>query len=153
MPRKIDQIGIVVKNMAKAVEFYKKFFNIDDIPVMEAPPASSEIRGEPVQYKLKLGFGRVGDIQIELIEVLEGRSPYSAFLEQGREGFHHVGFYVDDLEGEIARMADIGIQVYARGDIMGTKWAYLDTEIQTGTTYELITLAKSKYAKKERPAK
>ncbi len=153
MTPKISQIGIVVKDMAKAVEFYKKFFNLTDIPAMEMPPGSMEIRGEKFKSKLKIGFGRVGDIQVEIIQVMEGRSVHSLFLEQGREGFHHIGMYVDDLDSEVAKMAEKGIQVLARGDIMGTKWAYMDTEAQAGTIYELIELAKSKFPKKVKPAK
>ncbi len=153
MAPKISQIGIVVKDMAKAVEFYKKLFDLNDIPAMEMPAGSNEIRGETFRSKLKIGFGRVGDIQIEIIQVMEGRSPHSLFLEQGREGFHHIGMYVDDLEVEIKKMAEKGIHVLSRGDIMGTKWAYMDTEAQAGTIYELIELAKSKFPKKAKPAK
>ncbi len=153
MVLKISQIGIVVKDMAKAVDFYKKFFNLNDISVMDMPAGTIEVRGEKVRSKLKMGFGRVGDIQIELIQVMEGRAIYSEFLEQGREGFHHVGMYVDDLDSEIAKMAKIGIQVLSRGDIMGTKWAYIDTEAQAGTIYELIEVAKPKASKKAKPAK
>ncbi len=153
MAIKISQIGIVVKDMAKAVEFYKKFFNLNDISVMEMPAGLVEVRGEKLRSKLKMGFGRVGDIQIELIQVMEGRAIYSEFLEQGHEGFHHVGMYVDDLESEITKMGENGIHVLSRGDIMGTKWAYMDTEAQAGTIYELIEVAKPKISKKAKPAK
>ncbi len=61
--------------------------------------------------------------------------------------------YVDDLDSEIVKMAEKGIQVLARGNIMGTNWAYMDTEAQAGIIYELIELAKSKFQKKAKPVK
>ncbi len=81
MAPKISQIGIVVKDLTKAVEFYKKFFDLSDIPAMEMPAGSQDIKGKKFDTKLKIAFGRVGDIQLEIIQVMEGRSVHSLFLE------------------------------------------------------------------------
>ena len=43
--------------------------------------------------------------QYELIEPLEGPTTYHEFLAQRGEGLHHLGYYVDDIDTEIARMA------------------------------------------------
>lgn len=149
MSRKVNQIGIVVKDIEKAVEFYKDFLGIESFNIMERPPESCILHGEKSDFKLKSAFTSVEGLQIELIQVLEGRTLHTEFMEKHGEGLHHFGYYVDDLETELKKMEEQGIQVLSSGEFMGTKWAYLDTLNPSGAVQELIELPKPRKRKKK----
>lgn len=129
---KVDQIGIVVKNMEATMKFYEKMFGIEPFPTVESAVDSA---------KLKIGLFQLGEVQIELIQVLEGETIHSKFVEKRGEGLHHLGFFVEDIEKELARMEKEGIKVLERGSVLGmVKFAYLDTENIFGVVIELIQL-------------
>jgi len=127
---KVDQIGIVVKDVEKSMKFYKKVFGVEPFPIVESAINSA---------KLKIVLFELGDVEIELIQVVEGKSIHSRFLEKRGEGLHHLGFFVKDLEKELVRLEKEGIKVLERGKVLGAvKFAYLDTEKTLGVVLELI---------------
>jgi len=142
IPRKINQIGIVVKDLDKAVTIFKQILGIDNIQILERPPETCTLNGEETHFRLKTGFAMLEGLQIELIQVVQGRSPHSDFLENRGPGVNHFGYYVDDLETEVTRATQSGIGVYARGEFMGSRWAYLDTFATAGIFQEFIQLPK-----------
>ena len=127
---KVDQIGIVVKDVEKYVKFYEKVLGVEPFPIAESTINSA---------KLKIVLFELGEVEIELIQVVEGESIHSRFLEETGEGLHHQGFFVNDLESELARLEENGIKVLERGEVLGTvKFAYLDTKEALGLVLELI---------------
>lgn len=129
---KIDQIGIVVKDMEATMKFYEKIFGIEPFLTLESPTNS---------VKLKIGLFYLDEVQIELIQVLKGETIHSKFLNKRGEGLHHLGFFVDDIENDLSRLEKEGIKVLERGIILEeVKFAYLDTEKILGIIFELIQL-------------
>jgi len=129
---RVDQIGIVVKDVEATVKFYEKMFGIEPFPTVESAVDSA---------KLKIGLFQLGEVQIELIQVLEGETIHSKFVEKRGEGLHHLGFFVEDIEKELARLEKGGVKVLERGTVLGVvKFAYLDTEKILGVVLELIQL-------------
>ncbi|MHA2296644.1 MAG: VOC family protein [Candidatus Hodarchaeales archaeon] len=128
---KVDQIGIVVKDVDVSMKFYEKMFGIEPtFPALESDIDSA---------KLKIGLFQFGEVQIELIQVLEGENIHSKFLEKKGEGLHHLGFYVDSIEKELVRLEKVGIKVLESGVVLEVvKFAYLDTEKVLGFVLELI---------------
>ncbi|MFX1335921.1 MAG: VOC family protein, partial [Promethearchaeota archaeon] len=94
----IDQIGIVVEDMEKSLKHYENIFGSPFL-TLESPLDSA---------KLKIALFQVGNIQLEIIQVLEGKTIHSKFLEEKGEGLHHIGFIVEDIEQELARMENEG---------------------------------------------
>ena len=89
---KVDQIGIVVKDLEKTMRFCEKILGVKSFSTMERDLGYA---------KLKTGFFWLGNIQIELIQVVEGRTIHSKFLEERGKGIHHLGFFVRDVEKEL----------------------------------------------------
>ncbi|BCS95757.1 hypothetical protein DSLASN_13890 [Desulfoluna limicola] len=91
--------------------------------------------------KLKIATAYAGGVQLELIEVVSGRSYYSDMLDT-HEGLHHLGFMVNDLEKRLEVCKAQGIKVLQRGRIkmklVTVDYAYLDTRAQGGIIFELI---------------
>ena len=127
---RVDQIGVVVKDVEKTAKFYEKLLKQEPLPAIEF---------ETDNVKLKIVFFQLGEVQLELIQVLEGENVHTKFLRERGEGLHHIGFFVKNLEEELATVKNEGIEVLWRGEALGvTKFAYLDTEKTLGIILELI---------------
>jgi catechol 2,3-dioxygenase-like lactoylglutathione lyase family enzyme len=99
---KFHHVSVVVKDMAKAMEFYQSM-DIGPFPPLLGPEGTVEltgktIKGQPADYELDLRHaeGGVGDLVLEVIQPLEGDTPVKEFLEAKGEGIQHIGFFVDD---------------------------------------------------------
>ncbi|MEX2683887.1 MAG: VOC family protein [Candidatus Sigynarchaeota archaeon] len=148
MERKINQIGIVVKDIAKAAEFYLHTFGIT-FQVIDRPEETCQLHGTLSTFRIRTALGNVAGLQIELIQVLEGRTAHVEFMETHGEGIHHLGIYVEDLESEIAACAKDGIGVISRGEFLGVKWAYMDSTRVAGAIIEFIELPKPRARKQK----
>lgn len=136
----VDQIGIVVEDVDKAVEFYSSVFGWGPFEIREFDNRGFIYRGRPVDCRLKMGFVRSGSVEIELIQVLEGEAPYTDFLREKGEGLHHLRFQVDDLDGMVAELAREGIEPEFHKSFpeLGIKFAYLSSDKIGGVIFELI---------------
>jgi methylmalonyl-CoA/ethylmalonyl-CoA epimerase len=137
---KFMQIGFVIKNTEKVLEYYEKTLGIGhfDTAVMAAAFDGGK-------YKMKISVAPLSGIQFELIEPLEGDRIHSDFLKQGREGLHHLGFSVKGLDEKIRELQGKGIKVLERatmltedGKKLGIEYAYMDTAHISGVIYELL---------------
>jgi hypothetical protein len=95
------QLGFVVRDLDQALDHWINVLGVGPFLHLEngtgRPPATSLFRGQPVQLEIRLAFGFIGDVQIELIQqVNDLPSPYLEFLAEGREGLQHLGYWVHD---------------------------------------------------------
>lgn len=107
------QLGFVVRDLDAAVRRWTEVLGIGPFLFLEngtgRPPGPSRYRGEEVRIEMRLAFGYVGDVQVELIEqVNDAPSPYRDFLESGREGLQHLGYCVEDHETSCRRLEAAG---------------------------------------------
>jgi catechol 2,3-dioxygenase-like lactoylglutathione lyase family enzyme len=139
---KLSQVGIVVRDIDETIGYYKDAFGIGPWAVFTGEPAECIERGKRITFKGKMAMAQVGQVELELIQILEGRSFHSDFLEERGEGIHHIGFFVNNFEERMAAVRDAGIEVLHQGLLkqMGLtiKYAYLDTTATGGVIIELI---------------
>ncbi len=102
----IDQIGFVVKDLDDAIARYCPLFG--EFTTMDAPNMEWDYCGTQEVSSLRLAFARSGEVEIELIQWLSGKTPHKEFLDQGREGMHHVRFPVENLESRIKDAKALG---------------------------------------------
>lgn len=123
----VDQIGLVVRDLDKAIAQYDALFG--PFTLLDGRIDGAINRGQTEDLVLKVAIGHTGDMEFELIEWVEGNSPHKEFLDSGREGLHHIRFRVDDCDEAIERVKAIGYEVcwYKRmsDDIA---FAYLERE-------------------------
>jgi catechol 2,3-dioxygenase-like lactoylglutathione lyase family enzyme len=98
------------------------------IPDVEFSADTTTLRGEPVRFVAHISLGYAGDLQLELIQPVEGRTIHAEFLDANGPGLHHVCFEVDDIEESCAAAEAAGIPVLMRGSMMGgeIEFAYVD---------------------------
>ena len=134
-----DQIGVAVRDVDQAVAFMNQSFGIEFL-TMEMPRARALLRGKQVEFIPRIGIAKVGKIDLELIQILEGDHIVKESLSRVGPGLHHLGVYVDNLQTAVEHWKNAGgkvIQETVHPDGVGT--VYLDMEKELGNFYiELI---------------
>jgi len=100
MAKKVDHIGILVSNLDEAVKLYEDCFGaeVDKVETISGQGVKAAI--------LSLGQGA----KLELLEPLPG-SNMDKVLEKRGEGLHHITFEVDDVDNEISRLSEKGVDL------------------------------------------
>ena len=127
----VDHIGIVVEDAEKVSETWKKMFGIE--PWTFVNNTGTDAEGNPLD--VKLGFAYLGDLELELIEVTKGKILHSEYLKEHGEGLHHLGFFVDDVDGEAANLVKQGAAIIIQRP---GQWIYLDSGGPGGVIFELM---------------
>jgi methylmalonyl-CoA/ethylmalonyl-CoA epimerase len=93
MMRKIEHIGIAVKDLAASNQIFEDVLGV-------APYKQEEVQSE----HLLTSFFQVGESKIELLQATSPDSAIAKYLEKNKEGIHHIAFDVDDIITEIERL-------------------------------------------------
>jgi len=134
-------VGVEVKDMDKAVEYYQSLgiATIGPEHISENKSLDLMEKGKPAdpKRKLKIRMFQVGPIIFEMIQHLDGENVHKDFMESRGEGISHVAYIVDDFKGERAKMVEKGASVIlGRKDQSG--FAYFDTREAGNVIIELI---------------
>ncbi len=98
--RKIEHLGIAVKDLAASNEIFSKLLNVQ-------PYKTESVESEGVNTS----FFRTGETKIELLEATNPDSPIAKFIEKRGEGIHHIAFDVADIHAEVERLKGEGFVV------------------------------------------
>ena len=100
MTKRINHIGIAVKNLAGAIPFYRDHLGM----VLEGTE-------EVTEQKVKVAMLQVGESRIELLEPTTEDSPVAKFIEKNGEGIHHIAYEVEDIEATLNTLKDKGVRL------------------------------------------
>lgn len=129
MVKKIDHIGIAVKDLDETLKFYEEVLGIKcvDIEVVE-------------EQKVKTAFLPIGDTEIELLESTDKEGPIAKFIEKRGQGIQHIAYRVDNIEEALKEMKEKGIRLIdekPRKGAGGAKIAFLHPKATFGVLIEL----------------
>ena len=98
--KKIEHIGIAVKNLNNANFLFRKLFGVDNYKeeVVESEGVSTS-------------FYMIGETKVELLEATSESSPINKFINKRGEGVHHIAFEVENIESEIQRLKSEGFKL------------------------------------------
>ena len=135
MLKKINHIAIAVNNIEEATKFYQEVMGLtlSGVEVVTA-------------QKTKVGFFKIGESNIELVQPAEPDSPLVQFLETKGQGIHHICFEVEDVEAEVKDYLDKGatlIDQKPRPGAHNTKVAFIHPKSSSGVLIELCELPKN----------
>jgi len=130
------QLGYVYKDIEKQAKIMESVYGVSEFTVFDPVKLRINYRGVKTKITVRGAFGQYNKTQLELIQLIEGDSIYKEFLDQGREGLHHVLYVVDNLKAVINKYKEAGIEVIQSGRIMTSSYAYMDTEEKLGIIVE-----------------
>ena len=98
--RFINHIGIAVRSIDAQREYYEEMLG-------------AKFEGVEVvaDQKVRVGFFRIGEVRLELLEPTDPTSTVATFLDKRGEGMHHIAFTVEDLEARITDLKQAGLQM------------------------------------------
>ncbi|MCL5097870.1 MAG: VOC family protein [Candidatus Omnitrophica bacterium] len=138
------QVGVVVRDIEQTMKQLTAVFGIGPFRVIECPPKGREDRqfldGQPAHFRTRQAFADLGNIELELIQTLEGRTTWSDFLAEHGPGIHHIRFNVPDHAALTTYLRGKGIGVTQEGAGIrdGTYWVNYDTEKLLGFVIEIM---------------
>lgn len=129
MIKKIDHIGVAVKNLNEGIRFYRENLGL-------AIEGIEEVK----EQKVKFAFIPLGESTIELLQSTDPNGPIAKFIEKRGEGIHHIALEVDHVEGFLQKLKEKGVQLIDKKPRIGAhgmKIAFLHPRSANGVLLEL----------------
>jgi len=124
---RIAHIGVAVRSLDAVLPLYRDVLGLPAVPLDDADGA-------------RIAGLAAGDSLVELLEPDLADSPINRFVERNGPGMHHVCFYVDDLDGTLAKAKAAGITLIdqvPRVGAEGKRIAFLHPKSTGGVLIEL----------------
>jgi hypothetical protein len=138
------QVAWVVRDVDRATEQWWSLLGVgpwDIRSFTNETVRDFEVDGRRVEepFEFVCAVTWVGDVELELIQPVEGPNIYWRHLEEHGEGMHHVKDVMSDEECErtIERFREQGHEVIQTGWIDGDVHYYFDTAATLGSIYEI----------------
>jgi methylmalonyl-CoA/ethylmalonyl-CoA epimerase len=112
----VTQIGVVVRDVDAAVESLSSKLGLGPFAVYEFVPEKHWFKEEECALKLGIGKAMWGDLELELIQPLEGKGLHKEFLGTHGEGLQHLGFLVSDYDEMFGRFTKAGFRPLERAE-------------------------------------
>jgi len=134
----VSQIGIVVKDLSEAINYYEKTIGLGPFIIPDITFDEVQYYGQKINSKWLMGFCSLGSVEMEIIQPISGPSIYQDFLLRKGEGLHHLGFDIDNMDEKLILCEKLGIRVIQCGKGKTSWFAYLGTEDVSGVIFEFI---------------
>jgi len=141
---KVDQLGFVFKDIEKQAKIMMEVFGLPKFIFGQPVTNTIQFRGKDSQITSQLAFSQMKGTQIELIKWIDGDCSYKEFLDKGKEGLHHIATYIEDTELYLKEFSNQGIKVLQAGEVLYTRFNYMDTEEKFGIIIELLEKIKKR---------
>ena len=108
MIKKIEHVGIAVKDLEKSNKLFKKLLG------------QTSYKTETVESEnVTTSFFKIGEQKIELLKSTSENSSISRFLERRGEGMHHLALHVEDIPKEVQRLENVGFSFVSKTPVKG----------------------------------
>jgi methylmalonyl-CoA/ethylmalonyl-CoA epimerase len=100
-PIPISQVALVVNDLEKSMRQYSDTMGWGPWTIYEyEPPRIHDIvvRGVPQEFTWIGAETPVGSTYVELLQPLEGPSPFRQFIDERGEGLHHIGYWAKSMQ-------------------------------------------------------
>jgi methylmalonyl-CoA epimerase len=127
---RIDHLGVAVRSLEEAVEFYERVLGV-----------SVEGREEVPQERVRVAMVPAGESRIELLEATSDDSPIARFIAKRGEGLHHVALRVPDLEAAVERLRAAGARLVTdriQAGAGGQRYVFVHPSSAKGVLLELV---------------
>lgn len=137
----VTQVGIIVGDIEARAQAWA---DVLGVPVPEiiitdtVDLAHTEYQGQPTPARAKLAFFHLGQVDLELIQPIDGPSTWQDQLDRHGDSLHHIAFEVKGMPQKVAYLQGKDIPLVQRGDYTGGRYAYLDSVPQLGAVLELL---------------
>jgi len=129
MIKKIDHIGIAVKDLNAQIKYYSEVLGLTCIGIEKIK-----------EQRVKVASFSIGETRIELIEPMAEDNHIVRFLESRGEGIHHIAYQVSDIKSQLQKLERKNIRLIDKQPRQGAnenKIAFLHPKSTFGVLTEL----------------
>ena len=127
MIKRFHHVGIAVRNLDKAIQFFEETYG-----------AKLIFRQRFEDQKIESVLIAIGDAKFELSSSLDPQSAIGRFIESQGEGIHHVSLEVDDFNLVMETIKSKGLRVISEADTEDFKAAFVHPKGNLGILTEII---------------
>ena len=127
--KRIDHIAVLVDDIEDNLAFWQDGLGIKLSGVQDVPAEKSRV-----------AFFPVGASEVELVQPTASDTGLARYLEKRGPGMHHLCLEVDDIEGMLARLKNLGIQLINEAPLSGLggkRYAFIHPKSAHGVLIEL----------------
>ncbi|HXC39627.1 MAG TPA: VOC family protein [Burkholderiales bacterium] len=120
------QLAFVTRDIETLLHTWTKVLGLGPFALItDNPPVNAIYRGKPTQPEILMGWTFFQNTQIAVLQQLnDAPSPQRDFIQSGREGIEHIGFWPPDPAHAARRLERMGLQqIY---DIPGSATRYYE---------------------------
>src|SRR3977135_2786687 len=103
----LDHVGIAVKDLDAALQFYRDALGLEVEGPEDVPSQQVQAQFVPVGQSGDRGPG----VSLELLEATAPGSPIAKFIETRGPGLHHITLRVDDIRAALAQLKARGARL------------------------------------------
>lgn len=142
---KIQHINYIYQDAEKHANIMELIFKMPKFEFSEDLDHPAIYRGRDTEFSIKMGVSRCFNTSIEIFEWIKGDSVYKEFVDTQKEGLHHFGVFVENLEECVDYLQKQGIEIIQTGMFPPRlKYAYMDTVKIFGVVIEFCEIVKRK---------
>ena len=108
MINRIDHLGIAVRNLDEAIQYYETVLGLE-----------CEGKEEVPSQGIRTAFFNVGGVHLELLEPLSENSPVAKFMAKNGPGIHHMAFASDDVQAQLDQAKTAGVRLINESPVPG----------------------------------
>jgi len=129
--KKINHIGIAVRNLNRSIWFWHKILGLPLTNVEEVP-----------SHKVNVAFLKAGETDIELLMPLEGNAPLEKIILEYGGGLDHLCLEVEDVESVLDELRSKGVKLINETPAVlpGRKVAFVHPSSADGVLLEFYEL-------------
>ncbi len=137
----VTQVGIIVRDIEVKARAWSEILGLpmpNIIVTDTVDKTQAEYNGKPTNARAKLAFFHMGQLDVELIEPIDGPSTWKDQLDQHGDSIHHIAFEIKGMKEKAAYLDSKGVPLLQRGEYTGGRYAYLDGVAKLGVILELL---------------
>lgn len=137
----VVQIAILVNDIEKTMANWCTLLGVKNYgyKLTEAPEVTQiQFKGSTTPARAKLGFVKLGQVTLEIIEPDHNPSIWREYLDEHGEGFHHIAFKVDGLDEKIELFGRNNMPLIQTASYGTGQYAYVDSENPLKMVIELL---------------
>jgi methylmalonyl-CoA/ethylmalonyl-CoA epimerase len=129
MIRDVHHVGIAVRDLDAALALFRDTLELACVK-----------EGEMAARGVRVAVLAAGQSYLEIIQPVSDSSPFAKHIEERGEGLHHAALWSTDIDGDVAKLRDLGVQLADREprDGFTGRLSYLRAEAFDGALLEVV---------------
>ena len=139
---RVVQVAYLVEDMDAAMQHWLREAGLGPWTCFRNIELASRFDGESLTLRIHEGLAYMGDLQIQLVQSLnpvEEKTPYQDYIRAQRWGVHHMAFFSEDIDADIARARAQGFErVCEMRDKAGYRYYYCQSSAMPDVWIEFL---------------